>query len=205
MHRIHFENLGKSLSLKYGSFHDDHDDYDSLLVLITMSPIKTIINIKIEWVQISPAGRLPPGRDHTRDDTCLAAFGLEESLCRRQSVEILSHSPMCLLPQSPRWGRQIAERYSDPIRAWPQRVPPGNRGVRYAKSLSIQYFIDIDILQKSLIDIDIFKNVLIDINIFRTGHIDIDIFKSGLIDINIDIFKNGHIDINIFKKWLIDI
>ena len=53
------------------------------------------------------------------------------------------------------------------------------RGVRYAKSLSIQYFIDIDILRNSVIDIDIFKNVLINI----------DIFKSDLIDIDIDIFK----------------
>ena len=68
-----------------------------------------------------------------------------------------------------------------------------SRGVRYAKSFSMRYFIDIDILQNSLIDIDIdiFENVLIDIdiNIFRTGHIDI--------DIDIDIFKNGHIDIDI--------
>ena len=61
-------------------------------------------------------------------------------------------------------------------------TPP--RGVRYAKSLSIRYFIDIDILQNSLIDIDIdiFKNVLIDI------------------DTDIDIFKNSLIDIDIFKK-----
>ena len=36
------------------------------------------------------------------------------------------------------------------------------RGVRYAKSLSIQYFIDINILQNSFIDIDIFKKVHID-------------------------------------------
>ena len=33
-------------------------------------------------------------------------------------------------------------------------------GVRYAKSLSIRYFIDIDILQNSLINIDIFRIVL---------------------------------------------
>ena len=69
-----------------------------------------------------------------------------------------------------------------------------NRGVRYAKSLSIRYFIDIDILQNSLndINIDIFKNVFIniDIDIFKTGHIDI--------DIDIDIFQIVPIDINIF-------
>ena len=57
-----------------------------------------------------------------------------------------------------------------------------DRGVRYAKSLSVWYFIDIDIL-----------------------HTDINIFKNGLIDVDIDIFKNGHIDIDIFKKcWYID-
>ena len=37
---------------------------------------------------------------------------------------------------------------------------PDLGGVRYAKFLSIQYFIDIDIQQNSLIDIDIFKNFL---------------------------------------------
>ena len=42
--------------------------------------------------------------------------------------------------------------------------------VRYAKFLSIQYFIDINIFQNLLIDIDIFQNLLIDIDI------DIDIF-----------------------------
>ena len=63
-------------------------------------------------------------------------------------------------------------------------------GVRYAKSLSIQYLIDIEILHNSLIDIDI--------DIFENVVIDIDIFKYGLIDI--DIFKNGHIDIDTFKK-----
>ena len=46
--------------------------------------------------------------------------------------------------------------------------------VRYAKFESIQYFIDIDILQNCLIDIDI------DIDIFQNHHIDI--------DIDIDIF-----------------
>ena len=80
------------------------------------------------------------------------------------------------------------------------------RGVRYAKSLSIRYFIYIDILQYSLIDIDIdiFKNVPIDIdndiNIFKTGHIDIDIdiniFQIVLIDIDINIFK---ISLSIFS------
>ena len=71
---------------------------------------------------------------------------------------------------------------------------PSCRGVRYAKSLSIRYFIDIDILQNSLIDIDIFENVLIDIDIFRTGHIDI--------DIDIDIFQIALIDIDISKSFL---
>ena len=47
--------------------------------------------------------------------------------------------------------------------------------VQYAKSLSIQYFIDIDILQNSLINIDS----------------DINTFNNVLIDIDIDIFKNG--------------
>ena len=57
------------------------------------------------------------------------------------------------------------------------------RGVRYAKSYSIRYFIDIDILQNSLINIDI--------DIFKNGHIDIDIdiFQIVLINIDIDIFK----------------
>ena len=32
--------------------------------------------------------------------------------------------------------------------------------VRYAKFLSIQYFIDIDIFQNLIIDIDIFQNLL---------------------------------------------
>ena len=54
------------------------------------------------------------------------------------------------------------------------------RGVRYAKSLSIQYFIYINILRNSFIDIDIFKKVHIDINI------DIDIFINCLVDIDID-------------------
>ena len=62
---------------------------------------------------------------------------------------------------------------------WAQVFLAVPRGVRYAKSLSIRYFIDINILQNSLIDIDIFKNVFIDI----------DIFKIGLIDIEINIFK----------------
>ena len=56
----------------------------------------------------------------------------------------------------------------------------GGRGVRYAKSLSLQYSIDIDILQNSLIDINIFKTVVIDIDIFKTVLIDIDIFKTVL-------------------------
>ena len=38
---------------------------------------------------------------------------------------------------------------------WRQSVS----GVQYAKSLSIEYFIDINILQNSLIDIDIFKKL----------------------------------------------
>ena len=64
-------------------------------------------------------------------------------------------------------------------------------GVGYAKSLSLQYFIDVDILQNSLIDIDIYiiKKVHIVINIFKNDHIDINTFKSGLINININIFK----------------
>ena len=89
-----------------------------------------------------------------------------------------------------------------------------DRGVRYAKSLSIRYFIDIDILQNSLIDIDIFKNVFsdndIDIDIFKTGHIDIDIdidiFRIVLIDIDIDtdIFQISlsiFLSIPIFSKF----
>ena len=53
----------------------------------------------------------------------------------------------------------------------------GNRGVRYAESLSIRYFIANDI----------FKNVLIDIDIFKTGqiYIDNDIFQIVIIDIDI--------------------
>ena len=49
----------------------------------------------------------------------------------------------------------------------------GGSAVRYAKSESIQYFIDNDILQNCLIDIDI--------DIFQNHHIDI--------DIDIDIFQ----------------
>ena len=56
-------------------------------------------------------------------------------------------------------------------------------GVRYAKSLSIRYFIDIDIVQNSRIEIDI----------FRTGHINI--------DIDIDIFQIVLINIDIFKEF----
>ena len=84
---------------------------------------------------------------------------------------------------------------------------PDGRGVQYAKSLSIQYFINIDILQNSLIDIDmdIFKNVLIDndIDIFKTGHIDIDIdidiFQIVLINIDIDI-DISKISLSIFSS-----
>ena len=58
-----------------------------------------------------------------------------------------------------------------------------SRGVRYAKSKLIRYFIDIDILQNSLIDIDIFKN----------GYIDIDIFQISLqIFLSISIFSKFH-------------
>ena len=68
--------------------------------------------------------------------------------------------------------------------------------VRYAKFESIQYFIDIDILQNRLsdIDIDIFQIVLIDIDT------DIDIFKI-LLSIFLSIFsKNSYryfVDIDI--------
>ena len=55
-------------------------------------------------------------------------------------------------------GRQLVLIFTQPHRAT-------TKGVWYAKSLLIRYFIDINILQNSLIDIDIFKNVLIDINI----------------------------------------
>ena len=79
---------------------------------------------------------------------------------------------------------------------------PEDRGVRYAKSLSIRYFIDINILQNSLIniDIDIFKNGHIDIDI------DIDIFQIVLIDIDIDIdiFQISlsiFLSISIFSKF----
>ena len=66
--------------------------------------------------------------------------------------------------------------------------------VRYAKFLSIRYFIDIDILQNCPIDIDI--------DIFQNHHIDIDIFQNHLINIDIDIniFKNNHINIDIYQK-----
>ena len=71
--------------------------------------------------------------------------------------------------------------------------------VRYAKSESIRYFIDIDILQNLLIDIDI--------DIFKNDHvdIDIDIFQIVLIDIDtdIDIFKISlsiFLSISIFSK-----
>ena len=73
---------------------------------------------------------------------------------------------------------------------------PVPRGVRYAKSLLIQYFIDIDIFKNVLINIDIFKNVLINVNI------DIDIFRTGHIDIDIDIDSFQIVDTNIFKKFL---
>ena len=53
------------------------------------------------------------------------------------------------------------------------------RGVQFAKSLPMQYFIDTNILQNSLININI------------------DIFKKVHIDIDIDIFKNDHVDIDI--------
>ena len=58
----------------------------------------------------------------------------------------------------------------------------------YAKFLSIQYFIDINIFKNGLIDIDIdiFKND--NIAIFKNDHI------------NIDIFNNYHINIDIFQK-----
>ena len=64
-------------------------------------------------------------------------------------------------------------------------------GVRYAKFLSIQYFIDINILQNSLgdINIDISQNSLCEIDILQN-------FLSG-IDINIDIFQNFLSEINI--------
>merc|ERR1739842_11502 len=70
--------------------------------------------------------------------------------------------------------------------------------VRYAKFLSIRYFIDIDIFRNLLIDIDIFQNLLIDI--------DIDIFQNSLsdIDIDIDIFRMAlsiSISISIFSKF----
>ena len=44
-------------------------------------------------------------------------------------------------------------------------------------NLSIQYFIDFDILQNLFIDINIFQNCLIDIDIdiFKNYHMDIDI------------------------------
>ena len=64
-------------------------------------------------------------------------------------------------------------------------------GVRYAKFLSIQYFIDINILQNSLgdINIDISQNSLCEIDILQN-------FLSG-IDINIDIFQNFLSEIDI--------
>ena len=57
-------------------------------------------------------------------------------------------------------------------------------------SKSIQYFIDVDILQNLLINIDIFQNLLFDI----------DSKVSRKFSIGIDIFKNDHIDINFFRK-----
>ena len=83
------------------------------------------------------------------------------------------------------------------IKSFKTTFSSSHRGVRYAKSLLIQYFIDIDILQNSLIDIDIFKNDLIgidiDIDTFKNGHIDRDIYTSQRFLINIyndkDLFK----------------
>jgi hypothetical protein len=74
----------------------------------------------------------------------------------------------------------------------------GHSPVRYAKFLSIRYFIDIDIFRNLLIDIDIdiFQNLLINIDI------DIDIFHNSPIDIDIDIFQNSLIDIDIFRMAL---
>ena len=62
----------------------------------------------------------------------------------------------------------------------------GSSPVRYAKFLSILYFIDIDIFRNLLIniDIDIFQNLIIDS------------------DIDIDIFQNLHFNIDILKKTL---
>ena len=54
------------------------------------------------------------------------------------------------------------------------------RGVRYAKSLSIQYFIDIDILKISLIGIDIFKKGHIDIDIFIDKRYGLSIYRTPL-------------------------
>ena len=66
----------------------------------------------------------------------------------------------------------MAFNHSDLQSCPPISTPPSP--VRYAKFESIQYFIDIDILQNCLIDIDT------DIDIFQNHHIDI--------DIDIDIF-----------------
>ena len=80
----------------------------------------------------------------------------------------------------------------------------GHSPVRYAKFLSIQYFIDNDIFRNLLIDIDIFQNLLInidiDIDIFQNSPIDIDIFQNSLIDIDIDIFRMA-LMISIFSKF----
>ena len=82
---------------------------------------------------------------------------------------------------------------------------PPVRGVRYAKSLSIQYFINIDLLQNSLIDInidkDISKNVLIDI--FQNVIIDIDTeinISRMALSISIAVFSRMVISISIFSK-----
>ena len=75
-------------------------------------------------------------------------------------------------------------------------ISSGFSPVRYAKFESIQYFIDIDILQNCLndinIDIDIFQNHHIDIDI------DIDIFGIALsISISISIFFRIALSISI--------
>ena len=84
---------------------------------------------------------------------------------------------------------------------------PDPRGVQYAKFLSIQYFIDIDILQNSLIDIDIFKIVRIDIDIdiFKTISIWISIFFKLSLSISILIFSNFPYQNPYVQTFLIDI
>ena len=101
----------------------------------------------------------------------------------------------------------ISERESGNVIFTLDSMWPG--GVRYAKSLSIQYFIDIDILQNSLFDIDIFKIVRIDIDIdiFKTISIWISIFfKLSLsISISILIFSNFPYQNPYVQTFLIDI